>query len=285
VPYYLLYIIGQFIALHIPLKIGYGLAVLISDLRYIFAAEDRKSVRENLKVIFPEKSDRQIRRIRRQMFRNFAKYLVDFFRFSKLDAEYIRKNIQLKNLHYLDNEVAKGKGVIALTAHLGNWELGGVIIALLGYDFLAVALPHKDKKVNQFFNSHRESKGVKVIPLGRAVRQCLNALRENAVVGLVGDRDFTERGVVLDFFNKPAFFPEGPAAFSIKTGASIVPGFMVRNPDDTFTLTFEAPIESDPGAVKVSDLLRIIEKYKEIIENYIRKYPDQWYMFRKLWIG
>jgi KDO2-lipid IV(A) lauroyltransferase len=281
---YILYRIGQFIALHLPLTIGYKIAVFCSDVHYIFADKDRRSVRENLKVIFPEKSEREIRRIRIRMFRNFAKYLVDFFRFSKLDLEYIKRNIKIENIHYINESLSNGKGVITLSAHLGNWELGAVVIALLGYPFWAVALPHKYKKIDDFFNSQRQSKGVRVIPLGKAVKSCFNLLKENKIVALVGDRDFTEKGVVIDFFGKSTFFPEGPAAFSLKTGAIIVPGFMVRNEDDTFTLKMEKPLGYMPTYDKDRDLIRLIERYKIIIENYIRKYPDQWYMFRRFWI-
>lgn len=279
---YILYRIGEFVALRLPLKFGYWLAALISDLRYLFAKQDRIQVRENLKVIFPEKSEQEIYRIRLAMFRNFAKYLVDFFRFSKLDRESIERNIRIENLHYFESALAKAKGVIALTAHLGNWELGGVVIGLLGYPFWAVALPHKHKKVDNFFNRQRESKGVKVIPVGKAVRQCLNVLKEKQVIALVGDRDFTEKGIVIDFFGKPTFFPEGPSAFALKTQAIIVPGFMVRNPDDSFTLRFEEPI--DCNSISSKDAVSIIKRYKLIIEGYVRRYPEQWYMFKRFWI-
>lgn len=281
---YILYRIGQFIALVLPLKIAYKIAIFFSDLHYIFADKDRRAVKENLMVIFPEKSNREIRKIRMRMFRNFAKYLVDFFRFSKLDAKYIKRNIQLENIHYFDEALAKGKGAIALSAHLGNWELGGVVVPLLGYPLWAVVLPHKDRRVNNFFNFQRERRGLKVIPLGKAVRLCLNILKENKIVALVGDRDFTEKGVVLDFFGRPTFLPEGPAAFSLKTGASIVPAFMLRNEDDTFTLRIEKPLEFTPTDNKNNDLTELIMRYTTIIEDYIRKYPDQWYMFRKFWI-
>lgn len=282
--YYILYRTGQFIALTLPLKMAYHIATFVSDLHYIFADKDRRAVKENLKAIFPEKSNREIRKIRIRMFRNFAKYLVDFFRFSKLDINYIKKNIKIENRQYFEDALSKGKGAIAVTAHLGNWELGGVVIALLGYPFWAVALQHKDKKVNDFFNFQRESKGMKVIPVGHAVRQSLNLLKENKIVALAGDRDFTGKGVAMDFFGKPTFLPEGPAAFSLKTGASIVPGFMYRNKDDTFTLRLEKPIEFVPSNNKNKDLIDLIKSYKVIIEDYIRKYPDQWYMFRKFWI-
>ena len=251
---------------------------------YLFAFRDRRSVKANLQVIFPEKSNRQLRKISRVMFRNFAKYLVDFFRFEKLDRRYIEKNIKLENLHYFDQVLAKGKGAVVLTAHLGNWELGGVVIAQLGYPFWVVALPHKNKKVNDFFDAQRNSKGVKVIAMGKAVRSCIAQIRNNHLVALVGDRDFSEKGILIDFFKRPTHFPEGPAALSLMTGTSIVPGFMLRNPDDSFTLRIEKPIEFTPTGDKIKDLADLIGVYKKIIQDYIRQYPEQWYVFRKFWV-
>ncbi len=280
---YILYRIGQFIALHLPLNLAYKVAIFFSDLHYIFAAGDRRITRENIKVIFPEKSEREIRRMRIRMFRNFAKYLVDFFRFSKLDINYIKRNIKVENIHYIDEALSKGKGAIIVTAHLGNWELGGVVVALLGYPFWMVALPHKYRKVNDFFNFQRGSKGINVIPLGRAARQSLDILKENRVLALAGDRDFSEKGIVSDFFGRPAIFPQGPAALSLKTGAKVIPGFMLRNEGDTFTLKFEKPLEFISTGDKNNDLIGLTAQYRNIFEDYIRKYPDQWYMFRKFW--
>lgn len=292
---YILYRIGEFLALRLPLKTAYKIAVFISELHYIFAAKDRQRVEENLKAIFPEKSDREISQIKIRIFINFAKYLVDFFRFSKLNNDYIRRNVRIENIEHLDAALSKGRGVITVTAHLGNWELGGAIIALSGYPLWVVALPHKYSKVNNFFNFQRESKGVKVIPLGKAVKRSLTILNENKVLALVGDIDFSEKGVLLDFFGKPTIFPQGPAALSIKTGAAIVPGFMLRNSDDTFTLRFEKALEFNPSPLNDTEFISIsnsnknrglkglINEYKIIFEDYIRKSPDQWYMFRRFW--
>lgn len=278
-----LYRFGQIIALNLPLKFVYFIAVILADLHYFFIGVDRVSVESNLRIILPQKPDKELHRISRMVFRNFAKYLADFFRFEKLDLEYIKKNIKLENMHYFDQALAKGKGVVVLTAHLGNWELGGVVIAQLGYPFWAVALPHKDKKVNAFFDTQRNSKGVKVIAMGKAVRSCISEIRNNHMVALVGDRDFTEKGIVIDFFGKPAHFPEGPAALSLMTGAPIVPGFMLRNPDDSFTLRIEKPIEFSAGTDKNKDLAQLVFLYKKVFEEYIRNYPQQWYVFRKFW--
>ncbi len=282
---YILYRIGRFVAVRTPLKLAYRIGIFISDLHYCFVRQDRRAVYENLKVIFPDAPDKEIRRIRVRLFRNFAKYLVDFFRFETLNNEYIAKYIRIENSDYFTQASAGGKGVVVVTAHLGNWELGGVVIALSGYPFWAVALPHKNKKVDAFFNSQRASKGVRIIPLGRAVRMCLDLLKENKFVALVGDRDFAEKGIILDFFGKPAIFPAGPAAFALKTGAPILPGFMVRNSDDTFTLRMEPPIIPHPTGDNDADMRALIGRYKLIFERYIREYPDQWYMFRRFWVS
>jgi KDO2-lipid IV(A) lauroyltransferase len=281
---FLLYRFGQFLAVNLPLRFGYWLAVFFSDFRSLFASQDRILVTENLKVIFPEKTEQEISCIQKKMSRNFAKYLVDFFRFEKLNKEFVNKYIRIEGLSFIDEALARGKGVIAVTAHIGNWELGGAAVALLGYKFLAVALPHANKRVDDFFNSSRQGKGVKVVPLGKAVRTCIKDLKSNMILALVGDRDFTEKGIVTDFFGKKAVFPEGPAAFALKTGASVVPGFVLRNPDDTFTIRFEKPLEHKPCGNKDKDTRQIISSYVQIFERYIRAYPEQWYMFRRFWI-
>ncbi len=280
---YFLYRIGQFIALTFPVKAAYAIARGISDLHYVFAFKDRKVVSGNLKAIFPHKSDREIRRIRIRVFRNFAKYLVDFFRFSKITRDEVKKYIGIENSHYFDEALKRGKGVVVLSAHLGNWELGGAVVGLLGYPLWVVVRPHKNKKVDEFFNRQRESKGVKIIPLGKAARQCFRVLRNNELLGLVGDRDFSDKGVVLDFFGRPALFPPGPAELALKTGAVIVPAFVVRNDDDICTLKIGNPIEFSPTG-SPDDLPNFMRGYITIIEEVIKKYPEQWYMFRRFWL-
>jgi lauroyl/myristoyl acyltransferase len=143
----LIYKIGAFIASHLPLKLAYKIAVFLSDLHYIFARKDRANVTANLVAIFPDKSLKEIKSIRLVLFRNFAKYLVDFFRFPLLNKENINKIIRVENLNFVDESLSKGNGVITLTAHIGNWELGGITMALLGYSIGVVALPHRHKRV------------------------------------------------------------------------------------------------------------------------------------------
>ncbi|MDD4908432.1 MAG: lysophospholipid acyltransferase family protein [Candidatus Omnitrophica bacterium] len=283
--FYYIYKLGQAIVMALPLKAAYKVAVFLSDLHYLFAYKDRFSVMANLKAIFPDKTATELKRIRLAMFRNFAKYLVDFFRFEKLTKENLGDYMNIEGVGFIDQALKKGKGAIVLSAHIGNWEMGGVGMALAGYSIGAVALPHRHKAVDDFFNSQREGKGMKVIPVGKAIRECLILLKENKLLALLGDRGFGEKGMLLDFFGKQTALPKGPAAISIRSGAALVPGFVYRNKDETCTLKFEKAIEFTPSGDKDADIKALIVKYKSVIEDYIRKYPDQWFVFPTFWVG
>jgi len=281
---YLIYKFAQFLAMNLPLDKGYAFASFIAKLQYLLSRTDRLIVYGNLRAIFPDKDEKEINRLAKEVFVNFAKYLTDFFRFEKLDRALVDKNVKVAGRGNLDEALKRGKGVIALTAHLGNYELGGAVISLLGYKFNAVALNHKEKEVNDLFIGQRRRTGVNVIPLGAAVRRCYEALRKGEIVALVGDRDFTPHGLKAKFFGKDAMIPRGPAAFYLKAGAAIVPGFLIRMPDDTFELRFEKAFSYTPTGDGALDEQKITEMCLEVIEGYIREYPSQWYMFRRFWI-
>lgn len=281
---FLIYKLGQTLALALPLEAGYPIAAFIAKLQFIFSRKDRLVVYGNLRAVFPSKDEKEINRIAKAVFVNFAKYLVDFFRFEKLDKKFLGEKIRVVGRDNLDNALKEGKGVIALTAHIGNYELGGAVISLLGYRFNAVALDHKNKSVNDFFIGQRARTGVKVIPLGSALRKCYEALNKGEVLALVGDRDFSNHGVVIEFFGRKALIPKGPAAFYTRTGASIVPGFLIRMPDDTFELRFEKPILYKMTGDMEADEKRVTGLCVEAIEDYIKRYPSQWYMFRRFWL-
>ena len=103
------------------------------------------------------------------------------------------------------------------------------------------------------------------------------------MLGLLGDRDFTKKGLMLDFFGKKTLFPKGPAAFSYRLGSAVVPTLIVRQPDDTFRMVFEEPIYADRSKPEDEAVLEIANKCASIIEGYVKKYPTQWYIFKDMW--
>lgn len=282
--FHLLYRIGRYLALKLPLKISYRIAVFLADMHYFLYKKERQAVIENLKVVLNDSSqNHELKIIARDVFRNFAKYLVDFFRFSKIDSEYIKRFIKLEGLSNIEEALKHGKGVIILSAHIGNWELGGFVMGTLGYPISAVVLTHQNKNINEFFLRQRSLGKMKSIEFGASLRCCYNSLKNNELLALLGDRDFSKNGIPADFFGHTALLPKGPPVLSYRTGAAIVPSFMLRNPDDTYAFVFEKPILPDPLADEKSNVNELMKKYLSVVESYIRKYPGQWYVFRELW--
>lgn len=281
---YFLYKFGFFLANNLPLRVNYFISRIFSILQYLVAFRDRKAVMQNQRIISGKQA--HIFSKGALVYQNFGLYLVDFFRFGKIDKNYIDKHIKVTGKSYLDEALDRKHGAIALTAHLGNWELGGVVVSNLGYPIYGVALPHKDKKVDEFFNRQRKTKGLNVIPLGIAVRRCYQLLRENKIVALVADKDFSQKsqGIRVKFLGREAFLPKGPAVLALRTHAAIVPGFMLREPGYKYKLVFEKPIyppmvtEFDDNAV-----IELMQQYIPILEKYIRENSTQWFMFREFW--
>ncbi|HNV24518.1 MAG TPA: lysophospholipid acyltransferase family protein, partial [Candidatus Omnitrophota bacterium] len=158
------------------------------------------------------------------------------------------------------------------------------VIARLGFPFTAVALPHKERPVNQLFNHQREVHGVTVIPSNIGVRKCVEYLKDNKLVALVGDRDFGNHGEIMDFLGGRSSIPKGPAIFSLKTGAPIIPSFFIRNEDKTFTLYFSDPIyppTQEKYQTGHEDVIRLMQAYIQEIEKKVRQFPTQWLVFRE----
>ncbi len=277
---YLLYKIAKFLAIILPRKIGYILASFIAKSRFYLSKEDREAVLYNIRRVMSQASDKEIRRVSKKVFENFGKYLVDFLRFSKINEDFINRYVKIENIDFLKEALHKFKGVIALTAHLGNWELGGAIVAKLGYPLYAVALTHNYPKVNDFFNKQRALCGVRVIPVGLALKKCFKLLKRKNIVALLGDRDFRGSGLTLDFCGRKANIPRGTAIFSLRTGAPIVPAFLIRKPQDKFSLIFEKPIYPFDEGTRFKKEEDLIGEYLRVFEKYVKRYPSQWYMFQ-----
>lgn len=281
---YYLYKIGQFISLSLPLKVTYTIAALLANLYFIFSIQDKEALVKNIKTVLKGKGDDKLYRFyAKNVFINFAKYLVDFFRISKLNKSYVNRFIKIEGKEFLDDVLKKQKGAILLSSHIGNWELGAAVVSYLGYPTYVIALDHKDKRVNNFFLNQRGERGVQAISIGISLKKCFRILKENKILGILGDRDFSETGIRIKFFGKETLIPKGPAIFSLRTGAPLVPTFMIREKSDNFKLFIEKPINHSPTGNDEKDIEDFVSSYISVIERYIKTYPDQWYVFRSVW--
>jgi KDO2-lipid IV(A) lauroyltransferase len=182
-----------------------------------------------------------------------------------------------------------GKGTLVVTAHIGNWELIGVVYALLGIKLHIVARDIKNPKVNRLWIDLRESSGLKQISAKRrqgGLKQMLMALKNNEVVAIVLDQNMSaDKGVFVDFFGKPACTLDLIAVLAKRTGAAVVPAFTHRLPDGTHHAVIHPPLEwehvasEDPHA----DVLHNTQRYTRLIEAAVRQHPEQWLWLHRRW--
>ena len=282
---YYLYRVGQFLANTLPYKFSSALVMFLCDLHFLFSKTDRHAVENNLKIVL--NTDHVPKSQVRAVFRSFGKYLLEFFTMAKrLGPGFIESKVNIKNIEYLNDVLKKGKGGVVVSAHIGNWEMGGTVLPMLGFPLSVVALAHKDPRVNALFNAQREAFGAQVIQTDVAVRRVVEHLHRNRFVAILADRDFGNRGIMMDFWKRRTMIPKGAAFFSLKTGAPIIPIFTLRTDNDHFEINIYPPIEPPhlpDGKITDQTAIDYIQQYLTIIEGEIKKNPSQWLLFKEFW--
>ncbi|MBU0650724.1 lysophospholipid acyltransferase family protein [bacterium] len=286
---YYLYKLSIFLVKTLPYKISYFIGRILINILFLFNKKDQEIVKKNFINIFGTNiDDKQLKKLIKNNFLNFAYYLIDFLYSPSMVKQNLDNFVKSENMDNIDKCLKYGKGVIISTAHIGNWELGGLFLAHSGYKMNAVALDHSNEKINNLFKSTREYTGLKNIPLGKATIACINALANNETLALLGDRIFdkAEKGITVEMFGKKTIFPRGHIFLSIKTGAPIVPGFLVAKGNRKYLIKFFEPI-IPPVYNKETlsqDYNNIADKYIKAFEQMIMDYPDQWFAFENVWV-
>ncbi len=285
---YLLFRLMIFVCDFMPQRLLYFIALRIADMNYYWLDKTgRRAVEGNLRIVLPDATDSRIDKEARWVFRNFAKYLTEFFRFRHFDKEFFDTNMAMFGLEHVDAALAAGKGCIVSSAHLANWELGAACLSIMGGKTMTVSVAmHRYGKINELFMRERESMGLRVADMEKgAARTMLRALHRNEVVGVMGDRDPTEQGVMVEFFGKPCRFPQGPARLSLATGAPIVPAFCLRRTNDSFTMVFLPPIPIATEGDRDEKVRKMAQNFANIIAEQISFHPEQWGVFYPFWEG
>ena len=238
----------------------------------------RKIALNNLRLALgSEKSEKEIKRICLDSFKNIGKDMMEISRCLDFD---LKTFVRLEGQEYLDEALKQGKGVIALSAHLGNFPLIGFRLAKEGYPSSIVIRGTKNPKISKIINSAIDNGGVESIPdkpRTACISRCLKALKKNRILWLQNDINAPGTEAWVDFFGYlvPAF--KGPVVFSLRTGAPILPMFITRNDHNTHNLTIFPPFELKTEENNQVDISLNIAQLTKIIEGMIRKYPEQWW--------
>lgn len=282
--YYVVAVAARRIVLLIPRKLALNLGILLADLLFLLSRREKTRALENLSTAFgKEKSVGDILRICHCCFENLGKGLMEVLQFPRLTSENLDRLVAFEGKQNIDDALEMGRGVIILTAHFGNWELLGASLALSGYGINFIVRPARSPRLDVLVNRNRESMGIGCIPRGRSVRGALRCLRRNELLGILADIDTRVDGVFVDFFDRPAFTPRGPVSIALRTGAALLPAFIIRQKDDTHRVVVEKALELEITGALEEDIRANTARFTKIIESYIRKYPEQWIWIHQRW--
>ncbi|MDP2952210.1 MAG: lysophospholipid acyltransferase family protein [Chloroflexota bacterium] len=268
----------------LPPQMGYACARWLADIVYLAWTRGRLCARENMAhVMGPGATPRQVDRMARQSLRNYCCYLVDMIHFPLLKNEEIERLVVFDGWENLDEALKRGKGAIFIGLHLGNWDLAAAAICLRRYPLNAIVDTFSHPKLNEMVIRTRSDKGLKVIPRERATSAVVRALRRNEILALLIDRPSEEEGVEVNFCGSPVRVPAGAATLALRTGALVVTGALVRQPDNSFLGLIERNISFEPSGHRAGDVQALTQHIMNSLEKWVRQYPDQWYMFRPMW--
>jgi KDO2-lipid IV(A) lauroyltransferase len=245
----------------------------------------RRVGQRNLEMALPELSARERRQILRGVFRSLGRQLVEFCRMTRYTPENTRDWIRTEGLdHYLAAK-ARGKGVLIVTGHMGAWELSSFYHSLMGYPMGVVARPLDNRRLDAFVNSIRCLHGNRILPKDDFARGLLRAMRAGQTVGLLMDTNMTPpQGVFVEFFGRKACTASGVARVALKTGAAVLPGFMLwEAAERRYVLHFGPELVFARTEDAEADIAAATQQCTQAIESWIRRYPDQWLWIHRRW--
>ena len=273
--------IGQCIA-RLPRKPALSISVYLATTVFWFSRRQKgracKHLKQSLGIGQP-----MAEQLARRCFHNMGKNLMEFMQLPRTSPETIHRLVTFEGREHIDQALAQGKGAIILTAHFGNWELLGASILANGYTIRGITRQLRSKRLDAIVSTYREKVGWQGIDRDRSVREVLRCLRQNELIAILADVDTRTRGVFVDFFGRPAYTPYSPVALALKTGAAILPTFIIRQPDDSHRAVVEAPLPLQQSGDREQDLLVNTQRFTKVIESYIRRYPEQWIWMHERW--
>jgi len=268
----------------IPLKIRKALFRTIFILFYHFSEKHRLITLHNLIRSFPEKNLPEITGIAKNVYLNLGTVAAEFFEIPYLTEENMSEWVKFEGLENYTRALSKKKGILFYTGHLGNWELGGTCFGLQGMGVNVIYRALDNPLLEDFVAWFRTHTGHKVIPKGGAARKIVKLLKKNEMIGILIDQNVSWReGVFVDFFGRPASTTTGLAALALQTEAPVIPVFIVRLEDETYKIIIYEEVEITKTDDYEADLFENTQRLTCIIEDLVRKYPDQYFWLHQRW--
>ena len=257
---------------------------------YAWAAKRRATIANMAQILGVPPGDPQAKRLARQSWRNYGRYISDFFYLPNATFDELVERMKDVTpppgaFARIDEALAPGKGVLIVSFHFGAWDVAAVMVRRhVPIDLVVESF--NDPRMDKLVMEQRGKLGMGIIRMEKTPRRILRALQENRVVAVAVDRPVTpDQGVPITFFGQTCYVPGGIAQLALKSGATILPGYCRydKNYSSTYYIGATPPIFPESTGDKRADIIRLTQRMFDAMEDVIRQYPDQWEMFRQFW--
>lgn len=234
---------------------------------------------ENLKKAFENISPQELRRTRNHVFKNMGMNLVELCKLNFRSRKFWLSRVEIEGKNYIDRALSEGRGIILLSAHIGNWELLGAFLSMAGYKVNVAARKIRNGFLNEILVTFRRLKKVNSIYRGGPgnLKRMIEVLKKGQILGVLIDQDTRRGGIFVDFFGRPCYTPVSASRFSEVDNTRLIPGFIYRKAD----LNHRVRILPFPG--KSGDAGRDTQVHSKIIEDFLKEHPSQWIWFHRRW--
>ncbi|GAB1366419.1 MAG TPA: lysophospholipid acyltransferase family protein [Candidatus Cloacimonadota bacterium] len=254
-------LIGLFLA------VGYGLGIR------------KKVAMQQLGRVYPELKQSQKKQILKRLYRSMALTIQEVYLCSD---EQLFSSSRITGKQYVEEALALGRGAILATAHFGNWEAARVL-PKAGIPLSVITKTQRNKRFDAYTKAIRERCGVRTIDMSRGLRDIVHQLSEGRIIAILMDQNAGKNGLILDFLGYPASHWKGVAKLSLRYQIPIVPGFARREADDSLVFEFMPFILTKDLEDKEDNYPLVLQQVNAIIEQYIRRWPEQWFWVHKRW--
>jgi Kdo2-lipid IVA lauroyltransferase/acyltransferase len=282
--YALAWVLIKFIGA-LPRPLARAAGITLGWMVYLLHGRLRKVGMQNLKLAFPEKSRRERARILRGVFTSFGRQAAEVCLFPKYTKENIGKVVVYDGFENFERAFARGKGVLFLTGHVGGWELSAFAHSLYGYPLHVVMRSLDNVYLDRLVREYRTMHGNTMVDKDDFVRGLLSAMKAGETVGILMDTNMTPpQGVFVDFFGIPACTASGLARIALRTDAAVVPGFTIWDRTlGKYRLRFDPALQLVRTGDDDADAIANTRLFTKVIEDYARRYPDQWLWVHRRW--
>ena len=266
-----------------PLPVAYAVAEACGALAFAAWRGGRTRCIANMRHVLRDGA--QARAVARRSFANYAIYLVDFLRSTAVTAAEVRRRVVFTDWAALDAARAE-RGIVFVTMHFGNWDLGAAALAEHGVPVSVVADTFVDPRLNELVLGSRRALGMEILPAERMGPSILRALKRRDVVAMLIDVPPQDGGVRVEFFGDTIAVHDGPARIALRAGASVIAATLPReHPRSDRVLPDLAAVPFTPSGDTERDVQHLTQAMMRALEAMVARHPDQWYIFRSLWLA